>query len=108
METQRGTEGSAKTVARSPARAQGLPVVASPATPRERVQRAQASARQFNPRSGHTPNAKLPLRDYLLSAIDNIVYGEDPSERGLCAAGASCIPKLGFTPSRRAPRASTA
>ena len=49
-----------------------------PATP-ERVQNAQASARQYtSPQSGERD------RETYLAAIDNIVYGEDP-ERRLCA-----------------------
>jgi predicted Zn-dependent protease len=61
-----------------------------PATP-ERVQRAQASARQFTA----TDNTERDREDYL-SAIDNIVYGEDPSE-GFVRGRRFLHPKLGFT-----------
>src|SRR5262249_60915774 len=45
-----------------------------PATP-ERVQNARASARQYaSPQGGERD------RETYLSTIDNIVYGEDPSE----------------------------
>jgi predicted Zn-dependent protease len=61
-----------------------------PATP-ERVQRAQASARQFTA----TDSTERDREDYL-SAIDNIVYGEDPSE-GFVRGRRFLHPKLGFT-----------
>jgi predicted Zn-dependent protease len=61
-----------------------------PATP-ERVQRAQASARQFTA----FDNTERDREDYL-SAIDNIVYGEDPSE-GFVRGRRFLHPKLGFT-----------
>jgi predicted Zn-dependent protease len=61
-----------------------------PATP-ERVQRAQASARQFT----SPDNAERDREDYL-SAIDNIVFGEDPSE-GFVRGRRFLHPKLGFT-----------
>lgn len=61
-----------------------------PATP-ERVQNAQASARQF---SG--PHIGERDRESYLAAIDNIVYGEDPSE-GFVRGRRFLHPKLGFT-----------
>jgi predicted Zn-dependent protease len=61
-----------------------------PATP-DRVQNAQNAARQYtSPRSGDAD------RDEYLSAIDNIVYGEDPSE-GFVRGRRFLHPKLGFT-----------
>jgi predicted Zn-dependent protease len=61
-----------------------------PATP-ERVQNAQANARQYSaPQSGDRD------RDDYLAAIDNIVYGEDPSE-GFVRGRRFLHPKLGFT-----------
>ena len=61
-----------------------------PATP-ERVQNAQTSARQYgSPQSGERD------RETYLSAIDNIVYGEDPSE-GFVRGRRFLHPKLGFT-----------
>ncbi|HXQ06032.1 MAG TPA: M48 family metalloprotease [Bradyrhizobium sp.] len=61
-----------------------------PATP-ERVENAQASARQYtSPASGERD------RETYLSAIDNIVYGEDPSE-GFVRGRRFLHPKLGFT-----------
>jgi predicted Zn-dependent protease len=61
-----------------------------PATP-ERVQNAQANARQYrSPESGERD------RDTYLSAIDNMVYGEDPSE-GFVRGRRFLHPKLGFT-----------
>ncbi len=61
-----------------------------PATP-ERVQNAQNSARQFSsPESGERD------RETYLAAIDNIVYGEDPSE-GFVRGRRFLHPKLGFT-----------
>src|SRR5215468_1931027 len=61
-----------------------------PATP-ERVQKAQAAARQYS----SPENAERDREDYL-SAIDNIVYGEDPSE-GFVRGRRFLHPKLGFT-----------
>jgi predicted Zn-dependent protease len=61
-----------------------------PATP-ERVQNAQAIARQYT-----LPDAKEHDRETYLSAIDNIVYGEDPSE-GFVRGRRFLHPKLGFT-----------
>jgi len=61
-----------------------------PATP-ERVQKAQQIARQYNA----PENAERDREDYL-SAIDNIVYGEDPSE-GFVRGRRFLHPKLGFT-----------
>lgn len=61
-----------------------------PATP-ERVQNAQANARQYS-----SPDAGERDRDAYLSAIDNIVYGEDPSE-GFVRGRRFLHPKLGFT-----------
>jgi predicted Zn-dependent protease len=61
-----------------------------PATP-ERVENAQASARQYtSPASGERD------RETYLAAIDNIVYGEDPSE-GFVRGRRFLHPKLGFT-----------
>ncbi len=61
-----------------------------PATP-ERVQNAQTSARQYgSPQSGERD------RETYLAAIDNIVYGEDPSE-GFVRGRRFLHPKLGFT-----------
>ena len=61
-----------------------------PATP-ERIQNAQNSARQYvSPDSGERD------RETYLSAIDNIVYGEDPSE-GFVRGRRFLHPKLGFT-----------
>jgi predicted Zn-dependent protease len=61
-----------------------------PATP-ERIQSAQASARQYSaPESGERD------RETYLAAIDNIVYGEDPSE-GFVRGHRFLHPKLGFT-----------
>lgn len=61
-----------------------------PATP-ERVQNAQANARQYS-----SPEAVERDRDAYLSAIDNLVYGEDPSE-GFVRGRRFLHPKLGFT-----------
>jgi predicted Zn-dependent protease len=61
-----------------------------PATP-ERVQNAQANARQYTAPSGGDQD-----RETYLSAIDNIVYGEDPSE-GFVRGRRFLHPKLGFT-----------
>ncbi|HMD47747.1 MAG TPA: M48 family metalloprotease [Bryobacteraceae bacterium] len=61
-----------------------------PATP-ERVQNAQSIARQYNA----PENGERDREDYL-SAIDNIVYGEDPSE-GFVRGRRFLHPKLGFT-----------
>jgi predicted Zn-dependent protease len=61
-----------------------------PATP-ERVQKAQAVARQYTA----PENAERDREDYL-GAVDNIVYGEDPSE-GFVRGRRFLHPKLGFT-----------
>lgn len=61
-----------------------------PATP-ERVQNAQAYARQFS-----SPEASERDRETYLAAIDNIVFGEDPSE-GFVRGRRFLHPKLGFT-----------
>ncbi len=61
-----------------------------PATP-ERVQNAQANARQYS-----SPQEGERDRETYLSAIDNIVYGEDPSE-GFVRGRRFLHPKLGFT-----------
>jgi predicted Zn-dependent protease len=61
-----------------------------PATP-ERVQNAQASARQYT-----SPQGGERDRETYLAAIDNIVYGEDPSE-GFVRGRRFLHPKLGFT-----------
>jgi len=61
-----------------------------PATP-ERVQKAQATARQYV-----SPENAERDREAYLGAIDNIVYGEDPSE-GFVRGRRFLHPKLGFT-----------
>ncbi|THD51936.1 MAG: Zn-dependent protease [Bradyrhizobium sp.] len=61
-----------------------------PATP-ERVANAQNSARQYT-----SPEGGERDRDTYLAAIDNIVYGEDPSE-GFVRGRRFLHPKLGFT-----------
>jgi predicted Zn-dependent protease len=61
-----------------------------PATP-ERVQKAQVAARQYS----SPENAERDREDYL-STIDNMVYGEDPSE-GFVRGRRFLHPKLGFT-----------
>ena len=61
-----------------------------PATP-ERIQNAQNTARQYtSPENGERD------RETYLAAIDNIVYGEDPSE-GFVRGRRFLHPKLGFT-----------
>src|SRR5674476_1245684 len=61
-----------------------------PATP-ERIQNAQNTARQYvSPEGGERD------RETYLTAIDNIVYGEDPSE-GFVRGHRFLHPKLGFT-----------
>jgi predicted Zn-dependent protease len=60
-----------------------------PATP-ERVKNAQAAARQFGPGAGERDR-----NDYL-SAVDGVVYGDDPSE-GLVRGRHFLHPRLGFT-----------
>jgi predicted Zn-dependent protease len=61
-----------------------------PATP-ERVANAQNTARQYS-----SPDSNERDRDSYLAAIDNIVYGEDPSE-GFVRGRRFLHPKLGFT-----------
>ncbi len=61
-----------------------------PATP-ERIANAQNSARQYT-----SPETNERERDIYLAAIDNIVYGEDPSE-GFVRGRRFLHPKLGFT-----------
>jgi predicted Zn-dependent protease len=61
-----------------------------PATP-ERVESAQATARQYS-----SPEGGERDRETYLAAIDNIVYGEDPSE-GFVRGHRFLHPKLGFT-----------
>ena len=61
-----------------------------PATP-ERVQNAQANARQYT-----SPRDSDRDRETYLATIDNIVYGEDPSE-GFVRGRRFLHPKLGFT-----------
>jgi predicted Zn-dependent protease len=61
-----------------------------PATP-ERVQNAQANARQYT-----SPEGGERDREAYLAVIDNIVYGEDPSE-GFVRGRRFLHPKLGFT-----------
>ena len=60
-----------------------------PATP-ERVTNAQNTARQYP-----SPETNERERDAYLAAIDNIVYGEDPSE-GFVRGRRFLHPKLGF------------
>lgn len=61
-----------------------------PATP-ERIANAQAIARQYS-----SPESDERDRETYLAAIDNIVYGEDPSE-GFVRGHRFLHPKLGFT-----------
>jgi predicted Zn-dependent protease len=61
-----------------------------PATP-DRVANAQNTARQYT-----APDTSERDRDTYLAAIDNIVYGEDPSE-GFVRGRRFLHPKLGFT-----------
>jgi predicted Zn-dependent protease len=61
-----------------------------PATP-ERIQSAQATARQYS-----SPQSDERDRETYLAAIDNLVYGEDPSE-GFVRGHRFLHPKLGFT-----------
>jgi predicted Zn-dependent protease len=61
-----------------------------PATP-ERVANAQTTARQYT-----SPDSTERDRDTYLAAIENIVYGEDPSE-GFVRGRRFLHPKLGFT-----------
>jgi len=61
-----------------------------PATP-ERIANAQNTARQYT-----SPETNERERDVYLAAIDNIVYGEDPSE-GFVRGRRFLHPKLGFT-----------
>ena len=61
-----------------------------PATP-ERIERAQTTARQYT-----SPENSERDREEYLAAIDNIVYGEDPSE-GFVRGRRFLHPKLGFT-----------
>lgn len=76
---------------RAPADPRSLDFLSShPATP-ERVQNAQASARQYS-----SPEGGERDRDTYLSAIDGLVYGEDPSE-GFVRGRRFLHPKLGFT-----------
>jgi predicted Zn-dependent protease len=69
-----------------------------PATP-DRVDNARANARQYT-----APQGGEQDREVYLSAIDNIVYGEDPSE-GFVRGRRFLHPKLGF--SFQAPEAFT-
>jgi predicted Zn-dependent protease len=76
---------------RAPADPRSLDFLSShPATP-ERVQNAQASARQYS-----SPEGGERDRETYLSAIDGLVYGEDPSE-GFVRGRRFLHPKLGFT-----------
>ena len=61
-----------------------------PATP-ERVQNARLNARQFT-----APGPGDRERDMYFSAVDGLVYGEDPSE-GFVRGRRFLHPKLGFT-----------
>ena len=67
----------------------GLPVVAPGNA--ERMQNAQANARQYT-----SPQGGERDRETYLADIDNIVYGEDPSE-GFVRGRRFLHPKLGFT-----------
>ena len=55
------------------------------------MQNAQANARHYS-----SPEGGERDRETYLSAIDNIVYGEDPSE-GFVRGRRFLHPKLGFT-----------
>ena len=67
-----------------------------PATP-ERVSNAQNNARQYTaPQGGWRGERGERDREAYLNAIDNIVYGEDPSE-GFVRGRRFLHPKLGFT-----------
>ena len=61
-----------------------------PATP-ERVQNAQANARQFS-----SPEGGERDHETYLAALDGMIYGEDPSE-GFVRGRRFLHPKLGFT-----------
>ena len=61
-----------------------------PATP-ERIRNAQTIARQYS-----SPDSTERERDSYLAAIDDIVYGEDPSE-GFVRGRRFLHPRLGFT-----------
>src|SRR5204863_4846 len=61
-----------------------------PATP-ERVQNAQANARQFSAPEGGDRD-----HEAYLAALDGMIYGEDPSE-GFVRGRRFLHPKLGFT-----------
>lgn len=61
-----------------------------PATP-ERVESAENNAKQYAATGGHERD-----RDAYLNAINNLVYGEDPSE-GFVRGRRFLHPKLGFT-----------
>ncbi len=77
--------------ARSGADPRSLDFLSShPATP-ERVQNAQANARQFS-----SPGAGERDRELYLDALDDMIYGEDPSE-GFVRGRRFIHPKLGFT-----------
>jgi predicted Zn-dependent protease len=65
-------------------------VSSHPATP-ERIQNAQMMARQYS-----APEGSERDREEYLSAVDSIVYGEDPSE-GFVRGRRFLHPKLGFT-----------
>jgi predicted Zn-dependent protease len=76
---------------RAPADPRSMDFLSShPATP-ERVQNAQANARQYV-----SPESNERDRETYLAAIDNLVYGEDPSE-GFVRGRRFLHPKLGFT-----------
>lgn len=61
-----------------------------PATP-ERIENAQANARQYS-----SPGAGERDRDTYLDALDDMIFGEDPSE-GFVRGRRFIHPKLGFT-----------
>jgi predicted Zn-dependent protease len=85
---ERNAELKAGTAALDP-RAQDF-LSTHPATP-ERVQNAQAIARQYS-----SPEGGERDHETYLAAVDNIVYGEDPSE-GFVRGRHFLHPKLGFT-----------
>ncbi|HEX7789647.1 MAG TPA: M48 family metalloprotease [Afipia sp.] len=76
---------------RAPADPRSLDFLSSHPATLERVQNAQSTARQYS-----SPEGGERDRDTYLSAIDNLVYGEDPSE-GFVRGRRFLHPKLGFT-----------
>src|SRR5437763_785987 len=77
--------------ARAPADARAQDFLSShPATP-DRIQNAQANARQFS-----APEGGERDHETYLAALDGMIYGEDPSE-GFVRGRRFLHPKLGFT-----------